>query len=217
MVTLNITKKVKTIIAIVVAVIILALGITCIAQWKHNQNLRAKYETSISNEKSLLNRLEKNGEDIIEYQVTIDMLRYSSDSVIRNLLTQQQKLNIKNKDLQNLISMASQFHVHDTLRLCDTIFRIPEFTLDTCFTDRWRSTCLELEYPDKICVDAYLKSQKDVFVTVKKETIDPPKKCALARWFQKKHLVTRVTIHEENPYIEDQENVYITVIDKKKK
>lgn len=214
---ITITSKVKKILAIVAATIILALGITCAIQFHNNQKLKEQYEQSIANEKSLLNRLEKNGEEIIEYQASIDMLRHSSDSVIQNLLKNQNKLNIKNKDLQHMISMASKFHVHDTLRLYDTVFRIPNFTYDTCLKDEWKTMCVEMQYPDIVCMDATMRSQKDVYVTTKKETIDPPKKCAIARWFQKKHWVTRVTIHEENPSIEDQENVYISITDNKRK
>ena len=205
--------KIKKILRWVVIGLFVALVATCVIQCNANKNLREKYEISTSNEKSLLNRLEKNGEMIIEYQATMDMLKHTNDSVIQNLLKQQQNLNIKNKELQTMVSMASQFHVHDTLQLHDTIFRDPMFALDTCFQDEWRTTCLEMKYPGDVCVDASMKSRKDVYVTGKRETIEPPKKFFLCRWFQKKHTVTRVIIHEENPYIESQENVYIRVLD----
>ena len=126
-----------------------------------------------------------------------------------------EKLNIKNRELQTMISMASQFHVHDTIPIPihDTIFCEPDFAFDTCVSDEWRTTCVEMRYPNEVCVDATMRSQKEVFVTAKRETIEPPSKCFFIRWFQKKHIVTRITINEENPYIEDQENVYIRVID----
>lgn len=206
-------SKIKSYLKWIVIGLIILLAATCFFQYKSNQALRSKYDISTANEKSLLNRLNKNGEEIIEYQATITMLKHTGDSTIQHLLEQQEKLKVKNKELQTMISMASQFHVHDTLRLHDTIFRDPNFALDTCFTDEWKNVCLDMKYPGEICVDATMKSQKDVYVTATRETIDPPSKCFFIRWFQKKHTITRVIINEENPYIENHENLYIRVLD----
>lgn len=210
-----ITQKVKAIISIATLVVVAGLLATCAIQCSTNKKLRAKYDISTANEKSLLDRLEKNGETIIEYQATIDMLRYTKDSTIQNLLEQQKKLKIKNKELQTMASLASQFHTKDTVRLHDTIFKDPDFAIDTCLADEWKKTCLGLKYPSDITIDASMKSQKDVFVVAKKEPINPPKKTWIGRLFQRKHMVTRVTIHEENPYIESQENVYISILDRR--
>lgn len=193
-----------------VIAIILVLGIVCIAQFRTNQNLRHEYAVAETNIKSLLNDKDK---EIIELQFSMDVLRNTTDSTIQNLLKQKDKLSIKNKELQTMISLASQFHVQDTILICDTIFKAPDFILDTCVNDDWRSTCINLKYPNQIYVDATMRSQKDVFVTAKRETINPPKKCFFLRWFQKKHTVTRITINEENPYITSQENIYIRVLD----
>lgn len=203
-------QKIKQYFKWIVLAIILGLAITCVVQCDTNRNLRHEYEVESANTKALLN--DKDSE-IIALQLSLDVLRHTNDSTIQNLLKQQEKLNIKNKELQTMISMASQFHVHDTLRVCDTIFRDPTFQMDTCFKDQWRTTCLDMRYPGDICVDATMVSKKEVYVTAKRETIEPPHWFFLCRWFQKKHTVTRVIINEENPYIENQENVYIKVLD----
>ena len=44
-----------------------------------------------------------------------------------------------------------------------------------------------------------------MIVDYKKETINPPKKCAIGRWFQKKHKVVEVNVVEKNPYIENKQ------------
>ena len=51
-----------------------------------------------------------------------------------------------------------------------------------------------------------------VLVNYKKETIDPPKKCAIARWFQKKHKIVEVNIVEKSPYIENKQQKFIEII-----
>lgn len=207
-----ITRKIKQIAMYVAIGLILALGTTCVIQYNVNKSLKQEYAVATTNIKALLDDRDN---EIIELQLSMDVLRNASDSTIQNLLEQQEKLNIKNKELQTMISMASKFHIHDTIPvpIHDTIFCEPDFAFDTCVSDEWRTTCVEMRYPNEVCVDASMRSQKEVFVTAKRETIDPPSKCFFIRWFQKKHTVTRITINEENPYIEDQENVYIRVID----
>lgn len=207
--------KIKLILKFGIIGALVVLIVICGIQCSSYNKLRKQYDISKSNEKSLLDRLEKNGETIIEYQATIDMLRYTNDSTIQNLLEQQKKLKIKNKELQTMASLASQFHTKDTVRLHDTIFKDPDFAIDTCLADNWKKTCLGLKYPSDITIDATMKSQKDVYVVAKKEPINPPKKTWIGRLFQRKHVVTRVTIHEENPYIESQENVYISILDRR--
>lgn len=46
----------------------------------------------------------------------------------------------------------------------------------------------------------------------KKETIDPPKKFFLCRWFQKKQTILEVKIVEKSPYIEQKESRFIEII-----
>jgi hypothetical protein len=210
-----ITDKIKRIVIYVAIGLILALGTTCIIQYNVNQSLKEEHAIATANVKALLEDRNVKDNEIIELQLSMDVLRNTSDSIIQNLLEQKEKLNIKNRELQTMISMASQFHVHDTIPIPihDTIFCEPDFAFDTCVSDEWRTTCVEMRYPNEVCVDATMRSQKEVFVTAKRETIEPPSKCFFIRWFQKKHTVTRITINEENPYIEDQENVYIRVID----
>ena len=204
---------VKKYIWIIVLAAMLALGSICAVQCSNNQKLRQQYEVSKANEKSLWGRIEGNQKDIVAYQTTIQSLKHINDSTVQHLLDKQKELNIKNKELQSMLSLVSNFHTIDTLYLLDTIFKEPDFVLDTTIKDEWRSTSLHLQYPGDICVDTKMKSQKEVFTTAVRETVDPPKKCWFLRLFQKKHTVVRVRIEEDNPHLESEENVYIQVID----
>lgn len=198
--------------AIVVAAFI-ALGSICAVQCSTNRSLRAQYEAVSANEKSLMGRIEGNQKDIVAYQTTISTLRHTNDSVIRHLMDKQKELKIKDKELQAMASLESNFHTVDTILLIDTIFKEPSFTMDTTIKDEWRSTELHMQYPGNIYVDSKMRSQKEVYVTTTRETIDPPKKCWLLRLFQKKHTVARVKIEEDNPHLESEQNVYIQVVD----
>lgn len=186
----------KTLIINLLAFLILLLGAVCFIQYRTNQSLKRDLVVSTLNEKALY-------DDKVVLQFSIERLKHINDSVIQNLMDQKKKLNIRNKELQAMASLGSTFHVRDTIQLNLT-------SLDTCLTDEWRSVCLS-SIDNQLCTDVTVKSQKDVYVTTKRETIEPPKRFFICRWFQKKHTVTRVTVHEENPYIESQENVYVRI------
>jgi len=74
---------------------------------------------------------------------------------------------------------------------------------------------LGLQYPNLITTTPTFKSETYIVTSSKKETINPPKKCAIARWFQKKHRVVEVTVHEKNPYIENKESRFIEIVELK--
>ena len=191
----------KTTIINLLAFLILLLGAVCLIQYRTNQSLKRDLAISTLNEKALY-------DDKVVLQFSIERLKHINDSVIQNLMDQKKKLNIRNKELQVMASLGSTFHVRDTI-----LIHQPETSpldIDTCLTDEWRSVCLS-SIDNQLCTDVTVKSQKDVYVTTKRETIEPPKRFFICRWFQKKHTVTRVTVHEENPYIESQENVYVRI------
>ena len=200
---------------ILIAAIIVGLLITCSVQCSQNRKLKEQYEISTGNEKSLWDRINGNQKDIAAYQTTIESLKHINDSTVQHLLAKQEELKIKNKELQAMLSLASNFHTTDTLRLTDTIFKEPNFALDTTIRDEWRTVNLGLHWPGEICLDAWMRSQKEVFITSVRETIKPPKKCAFLRWFQKKHTVVRVRIEEDNPWLETEQNMYIQILDTK--
>lgn len=192
----------KTLIINLLAFLILLLGAVCLIQYRTNQSLKRDLAISTLNEKALY-------DDKVVLQFSIERLKHINDSVIQNLMDQKKKLNIRNKELQAMASLGSTFHMRDTI-LIQSIDTLKPLLLDTCLTDEWRSVCLS-SIDNQLCTDVTVKSQKDVYVTTKRETIEPPKRFFICRWFQKKHTVTRVTVHEENPYIESQENVYVRI------
>lgn len=192
----------KTLIINLLVFLILLLGAVCLIQYRTNQSLKRDLAISTLNEKALY-------DDKVVLQFSIERLKHINDSVIQNLMDQKKKLNIRNKELQAMASLGSTFHMRDTI-LIQSIDTFKPLPLDTCLVDEWRSVCLS-SIDNQLCTDVTVKSQKDVYVTTKRETIEPPKRFFICRWFQKKHTVTRVTVHEENPYIESQENVYVRI------
>ena len=79
--------------------------------------------------------------------------------------------------------------------------------------DEWYTLRLGLHYPSMIAVEPEFKSEKHIVVSTKKETVNPPKKFFLLRWFQKKHLVIHVDVVEKNPYVDGETSKYIEIVD----
>ena len=102
--------------------------------------------------------------------------------------------------------------IKDTIILKDTVFKDEGIDIDTLLSDEWYSINVGLRYPSSITVTPKFKSEKAVIVSAKKETVNPPKRFFLFRWFQKKHIVLHVNVIERNPYIEDQDNRYVEIV-----
>jgi hypothetical protein len=70
-----------------------------------------------------------------------------------------------------------------------------------------------LEYPGKIVADYGFKNETTIVTSKTKETVDPPKKCWLARLFQKKHTLITVDVIQANPYCTNEKERHIQIID----
>ena len=135
------------------------------------------------------------------FKLTIDQLQYFNDSIIRELNETRESLRIKDSKLKSLQYMSSTFTKYDTLIIKDTLFKDPLVQVDTVLSDEWYSVRIGLKYPSTVTVNPMFKSVKHVIVSSRRETVNPPKKFFLFRWFQKKHTVLNIDVVEKNPYI----------------
>lgn len=150
-------------------------------------------------------------EDIKEFQLTVDDLRASKDSINQRLVSQIEKMKIKDKTIQSLQYTTSIANKTDTIVLSDTIFKEP-VAIDTLVGDKWYNMRLELKYPSTIITEPTFKSEKYVVIHTKKEYNKKPSKIFFIRWFQKKHTTVVVEMEEKNPYIENGENRFIQIV-----
>lgn len=190
---------------------VLLIGLCC--YYNSYKTTKNELEITENNNKAYQARLESASNEIIQFKFTVEQLKYFNDSISVKLVNTMKELKISEKNLREANYMLSHFSRTDTVYCTDTIFKEPDFVLDTTVGDEWMNTKLYLEYPNKIGVKSKAKSEKEVFIYTKKETVDPPKKFFLCRWFQKKHTVTEVKIKENNPNIESEQNVFIKTDD----
>ena len=194
-----------------VIIIVVLIGVVALLS-VNNQKLTKKYETSIENIKaynSQLNSLEGSSR---LFKLTIQQLNYFNDSIIDKLKLVQKELGIKDKRLKQLQYDLNHAVRRDTILLRDTIFNNPNFELDTIVGDKWFQTNIHLKYPNKIVTSPSITLERYTFITGKKETVNPPKKFFLWRWFQKKHIVVEVIVKEKNPYVVNKESKYIEIV-----
>ena len=111
--------------------------------------------------------------------------------------------------LQYLLSTSERI---DTVTFQDTIFSETTFHVDTLIGDKWYQLKLGMKFPNVITVHPKFVSEKYIVTHSKKETVNPPKKFFLFRWFQKKHRVVEVTIVENSPYVNNKQQKFIEII-----
>ena len=195
--------------------LVLAIVILGVALWyvvRQTKAYESKWKIAEANVKAYCSQLNNSSEQNRALQLTVDQLQYFNDSVLNKLDATRKELNIKDKNLKALQYIASQFTRTDTVRLNDTIFKEPAFAMDTLLGDEWCSVKLGLQYPSMIVVKPEFKSEKHIVVSTKKETINPPKKFFLFRWFQRKHEILTVDVVEKNPYVENAGMRYIEIL-----
>jgi len=198
----------KKYLIITVIILLAVIG----AMWQQAEYANARWEKAEANVKAYSMSLSKDREKNIALQLTVDQLGYFKDSIIQELDNTRRQLKVKNKNLKALQSVSSSFSKPDTIILKDTLFKEVSLDIDTVLGDKWYNVRLELKYPSMIAVKPYFKSEKHIIVSSKKETVNPPKKFFLFRWFQRKHIVLHINVVEKNPYVDNESSRYVEII-----
>lgn len=175
------------------------------------QRYKGLYDKEKQNVEAYENLNSSLNEDIKEFQLTIDELRNSKDSINRELASQIEARKIKDKTVQSIQYTTSIASKTDTIVLTDTIFKRP-VDVDTIVGDEWYNLKLGLKYPSTIITQPTFKSEKYVVIHTKKEYNKKPSKIFFIRWFQKKHTSVVVDVEEKNPYIENGESRFVKII-----
>lgn len=196
----------------VLYIIVVFLAIICGLLIKKAIETERKYEAAVANIKAYDLELSKAKQKSVAYQLTISQLEYFQDSVIKELEDTRKELKIKAKNLKAMQAVSSSFTKKDTVVFRDTLFLNPYLDVDTTINDEWYSVQIGLKYPSTIAVSPCFVSKKHILVSTRKETVNPPKKFFLLRWFQKKHQVIQVDVVEKNPYVENETSKYIEII-----
>lgn len=191
--------------------IIIGVITTITIMHKRIQNLTNQLSISVSNEKAYsVENSDLNLKNRV-FQLTIDQLQYSNDSLNRKIMSVVRENDIKDRDIRSLQYQLEHFSKTDTIVLRDTIFRDPTFRLDTCIMDEWNTSCISLAYPGQIGISNSYVNEKYIIVNSKREPIRPHK-CGFVNFFRKKHTVLEIDVIDRNPYVETERQRFIEII-----
>ena len=205
-------EKIKKYIHIGMTLLIPILTVALILTVKSRGKIEKRWKESTENVKSYSELFSNSENKNKGFKLTIDQLQYFNDSILRELNETREALKIKDSKLKSLQYLSSTFIKYDTLIIKDTLFKDPQIQVDTVLSDEWYSIRLGLKYPSTVTVNPMFRSIKHIVVSSRKETINPPKKFFLFRWFQKKHTVLNIDVIEKNPYMKEQNSRYIEII-----
>lgn len=204
---------IKKYIRIGVIAFICLLTISTYTLYNRNQDLKEEISVSMTNQKAFITENSSLREENRAFKFTIEQLNYYNDSILQKMNDVRKELKIKDKALKQMQYLLSVSTKKDTVLFTDTIFRDKSLALDTIIGDKWYNIRLGLKYPNLIYTEPTFTSEKYIVVNKKRETVNPPRKFFLFRWFQKKHCVMEVYIKEKNPYIEEIDNKFVEIID----
>lgn len=172
-----------------------------------------KWKEAVENAKAYSELFSNSENKNRAFKLTIDQLKNSNDSIFKELNEARKELKVKDSKLKSLQYVSSSFSKVDTITLKgDTIFKDSHVNIDTLLSDEWYSVKVGLKYPSMVTVEPTFKSIKYIVVSAKKETINPPKRFFLFRWFQKKQIRLNVDVVEKNPYVQNQDNRFVEIV-----
>lgn len=200
-------------IKVIITALIVSLSIGSYILYTKNQSLKEELSISVSNEKAFIAENSSLKDENRVFKFTVEQLNYYNDSILEKMNEVRKELDIKDKDLKQLQYLLSESQRRDSIVFRDTLFREPTLNIDTIIGDKWYQMKLGLRYPSTIITDPKFVSEKYIITSLKKETINPPKKCWLLRLFQKKHKVVEVNVVEKNPYIENKQQRFIEIVE----
>lgn len=195
-----------------VAILMVVLFVSIYALFSTKRSADKKWKEAVENAKAYSELFSNSKNKNRAFKLTIDQLKNSNDSIFQELNEAKKELKVKDSKLKSLQYISSSFSKVDTITLRDTILRDSHVNIDTLLSDDWYLVKVGLKYPSTVTVEPTFKSIKYIVVSAKKETVNPPKRFFLFRWFQKKQIRLNVNVVEKNPYVQNQDNRFIEIV-----
>lgn len=196
-----------------ISILIIVLFVSIYALFSTKRSADKKWKEAVENVKAYSELFSNSENKNRAFKLTIDQLKNSNDSIFQELNKARKELKVKDSKLKSLQYVSSSFSKVDTITLKgDTIFKDPQLSIDTLLFDKWYSVKVGLKYPSTVSIEPKFLSIKYIVVSAKKETVNPPKRFFLFRWFQKKQIRLNVDVVEKNPYVQNQDNRFVEIV-----
>lgn len=196
-----------------ISILMVVLLVSIYALFSTKRSADKKWKEAVENAKAYSELFSNSENKNRAFKLTIDQLRNSNDSIFKELNKARKELKVKDSKLKSLQYVSSSFSKVDTITLKgDTIFKDSHVNIDTLLFDDWYSVKVGLKYPSTVSIEPKFLSIKYIVVSAKKETVNPPKRFFLFRWFQKKQIRLNVDVVEKNPYVQNQDNRFVEIV-----
>lgn len=196
-----------------ISILIIVLFVSIYALFSTKRSADKKWKEAVENAKAYSELFSNSENKNRAFKLTIEQLKNSNDSIFQELNDARKELKVKDSKLKSLQYVTSSFSKVDTITLKgDTIFKDPQLNIDTLLSDKWYSVKVGLKYPSSVSIEPKFLSIKYIVVSAKKETVNPPKRFFLFRWFQKKQVRVNVDVVEKNPYVQNQDNRFVEIV-----
>lgn len=203
----------KSYLYIGIALLGITSAIIIVVLLNQRSKTERKWKDAVENAKAYSELFSNSENKNRAFKLTIDQLKNSSDSIFQKLNEARKELKVKDSKLKSLQYVSSSFSKVDTITLKgDTVFKDPQLSIDTLLSDKWYSVKVGLKYPSTVTIEPKFLSIKYIVVSAKKETVNPPKRFFLFRWFQKKQMRLNVDVVEKNPYVQNQDNRFVEIV-----
>lgn len=203
----------KSYLYIGIALLGITSAIIIVVLLNQRSKTERKWKDAVENAKAYSELFSNSENKNRAFKLTIDQLKNSNDSIFQKLNEARKELKVKDSKLKSLQYVSSSFSKVATITLKgDTVFKDPQLSIDTLLSDKWYSVKVGLKYPSTVTIEPKFLSIKYIVVSAKKETVNPPKRFFLFRWFQKKQIRLNVDVVEKNPYVQNQDNRFVEIV-----
>lgn len=193
--------------------IIIAAVAVIVSYQKQVNNLKTSLDYAENNVKAYASLNDSLVQNNRVFQINIADLNRLNDSIFTEMKNVSNRLKIRENQIKQMQYLMDSYNRVDTVFVKgDTIFKEPEFKLDTTFGDQWGKTRLQLEYPNIITVGHSYTNKKHIIFVSYKEPVKE-RKWFLPRWFTRKRTYVEATVVDENPYVETKETRFIECLD----
>lgn len=126
--------KKKLISFLIGIVVLIGLGTTIVMQHNQIKKINSELVVATNNYKAYEAEASELKDKTLEFQLTVDQLNNSNDSLVRKLNSIRKDLKVKDKYIEELKYIASENQKKDSIFIKDTVF-IKDTAIDTLISD----------------------------------------------------------------------------------
>lgn len=203
-------SNIKNVGYLLAAAAIISTSIFYMVEKRKQDRLKQQLEIEINNRKASEYGVQKYRDDLNRSHASTLALYQSLSEVKSQNEELYELIKQTNANLRRVEGAVSVESTNTTIIKREIqIPTMPDTTLT--LIDEWSTVNIDLS-PSKVGIDLVVRDKLIGVFDTKKETVKPPKKFFLCRWFQKKHTVVKLEVMNTNPNVEIENVEFIKIV-----